>query len=42
MGEYDGGVDWAGFWTVAGVAIIGNAILFAGDDDEDDDNTVSP
>jgi hypothetical protein len=42
VGEYEGGVDWAGFWTVAGVAIVGNAILFAGDDDEDDDDTVSP
>jgi hypothetical protein len=38
-GGYDGGVDWSGFWTVAGVAIIGNAILW---NNEDDNDTVSP
>jgi hypothetical protein len=38
---YDGGVDWSGFWTVAGVAIIGNAILW-NNNNEDDNDTVSP
>lgn len=33
-----GGVDWKGFWTVASVVIIGDAILLA----EDDGDTVSP
>lgn len=37
-GSYAGGIDWHGFWTVAGVAIVGGVIL----DSEDDENTVSP
>lgn len=36
-GNYSG-VDWRGFWTVAGVVIVGDAILFS----EDDNNTSSP
>ena len=37
-GTAAGGVDWKGFWTIAGIVIIGDAILFA----EDDGDTVSP
>lgn len=37
-GNAAGGVDWKGFWTVAGVVIIGDAILFA----EEDNDTASP
>ena len=37
-GSAAGGVDWRGFWTVAGVVIIGDAILFA----EEDNDTASP
>lgn len=38
VGGYAGGVDWKGFWTIAGIVIVGDAILFA----EDDNDTVSP
>lgn len=37
-GSGAGGVDWKGFWTVAGVVIIGDAILFA----EEERDTASP
>lgn len=33
-----GGVDWKGFWTIAGIVMIGDAILFA----EDERDTASP
>ena len=36
-GNYSG-VDWRGFWTVAGVVIVGDGVAFS----EDNNNTSSP
>ena len=37
-GSAAGGVDWKGFWTIAGIVIVGDAILFA----EEENDTASP